>query len=171
MSSFLMRLTDIGLVKDSASLLPGGAPLDFYQLAVGDGAAEPDYTSNALQNEVWRGLVSSVELSPTETGVIQVTGIIPTDVGGFYIRELGFFDQDGDMIALVKTAETQRLAPGQGQLSEQLIVALTKVSNVETVQFVADPNIVTASKAYVDQQIAKFRDDFDLNPIEQLWRY
>lgn len=166
MSNYLIRLTDIGRAKDTNSLLPGNAPLDFFELAVGDGEAAPDYSANALQNEVWRGAVTGITPHPDQDGLLIITGVIPSDVGGFTIRELGFLDQDGDLIALVKTAEVERLDPAIGQLQEQHISCLTQVVNAAEVQLLIDPSIIYATKADLDA----LRKDLTPSPIEQEWR-
>jgi len=153
MSDYLMRLTDIGRAKDANSLLVGGSPLKFHEFAVGDGQASPNYAANSLQNEVWRGPVSQIEIADAGAGLVSVIGIIPPDEGGFYIRELGLFDDDGDMIALVKTAETERLNPEVGQVTEQLLKVQVQVVNASKVTLIMDPTIIHASREWVEQRI------------------
>lgn len=129
-------LTNIGRNK-----LASASPLDqvrITHIAVGDGAGGfppllPDLTS--LTNEVWRG-DASAPIKSGEQNVIIFEGFIPGSIGGFDIREMAIFDEDGDMIAIGHTALVEKPAPESGStisLSVRMHVALDSESQIDLI--------------------------------------
>ena len=108
-------LTTVGAQKLAETQAQGEA-LELATFAVGDGNGqeyEPSANMTALRNQTWSGGVSRVYHSATDNNVVCIEGAIPTDVGGFTIREVGIFDGDGDLIfvanepSIVKAATTE----------------------------------------------------------------
>ena len=108
-------LTATGAEKLAETQAQGEA-LELATFAVGDGNGneyEPTATQTALRHQTWSGGVSRVYHSATDANVVCIEGAIPTNVGGFTIREVGIFDGDGDLIfvanepSIVKAATTE----------------------------------------------------------------
>jgi phage-related tail fiber protein len=112
-------VTDIGLAKIAAAT--ANNPLKITHFAVGDGGGSaitptPDMTN--LVNEEYRDYVNDVYASDNNTVVECVFRANAPVVGSFYIRELGIFDVDGDMIAIAQTPEQYRPAAAEGIATE-----------------------------------------------------
>src|SRR5690606_9846829 len=103
--NFYTLITNIGKAKiANAQVL--GEKVDITHIAVGDGQQDPIEDQTALHNEKWRGPIGSISIDDNNPNWIVLQTIVPPNVGGFTIREIGAFDSDGDLIAVGKMAET-----------------------------------------------------------------
>ena len=129
-------LTTVGRAK-LASATPENQ-LNITHVAVGDGnGGYPPLTPSmtSLSNEKWRG-AASLPIRSTDQNVIIFEGFIPGNVGGFFVREVGIFDSDGDMIAIGQTAVVEKPDPSGGSpvtLSVRLHVSLDNASDVQLI--------------------------------------
>lgn len=99
---FSTILTKIGKQKITNAIALG-KKIELSTLAVGDGGGgyyEISEKQTQLKNKVWEGQLSKVVISEKNPNTILTEALIPTDVGGFYIREAGIFDTEGDLIVL-----------------------------------------------------------------------
>jgi hypothetical protein len=152
---FYTILTALGKAK-LASAQVSGTAVNFTHMAVGDGNGayyDPQETQTALVREKWRGALNQVAIDPNNPNWIVIEMVIPISVGGFMIREAGVFDTDGDMIAIGKYPETYKPVLAEGTGKDLYMRMILEVTNASVVTLVIDPNIVTASKNYVDQKI------------------
>lgn len=153
-SQFYTILTTIGQQKMAAAIA-GGAPIALHELAVGSGVADAYYSplesQNTLQTEVWRGLLNSLETDPTNPNYCIAEAVIPTNVGGFTIREVGIFDTAGDLIAIGKFPETYKPVTTSGTSKELVIRFIFEVANASVVNLTVDPSFIMASVAYVNK--------------------
>ncbi|OEI84651.1 hypothetical protein GRI33_13190 [Brucella sp. BO3] len=102
--NYFSIVTNIGRNKLVLSAA-GGAAVTITHFAIGDGngaEVNPTAASTALVREVWRTPVESVVIDPLNPSAVLVTSIIPTNAGGWWMREFGIFDVDGDMVAVAK---------------------------------------------------------------------
>lgn len=155
MTDYLMRLTDVGKAKDIASHLPGRQSLKFTHVVVGDGENAPDYSAASLQNEVWRGPVSNIYISDPLRNVLTLEGVLGPEDGGFFIREMGLIDNEGDLVAVVKTGVVERLDPALGQISEQRFKVQVQVADAGDAEIIIDPTILHASVSWVNARLAE----------------
>lgn len=129
-------LTTLGRNK-LASATPENQ-LTITQIAVGDGnGGYPPLTPSmtSLNNELWRGQASSPIRSQDQSTII-FEGFIPANLGGFFIREVGLFDSEGDLIAVGNTAVIEKPDPASGSaisLSVRIHVALDSASQVDLI--------------------------------------
>ena len=109
-------ITAVGKAKIAAALLTG-TKLDFVYAAVGDGGGSyymPSAEQTALKNECWRGKVEYSKINTLNQKMIDVKAIVPAEVGGFWVREAGLFDAEGDMIAICNTPDAEKVSVADG---------------------------------------------------------
>ena len=148
---YFALVTTIGKVKLAASAA-GGPLLTIDELAIGDGngaETNPTAASTALVNEVWRTEVESVVTDPDRPDAILITAIIPTNVGGWWMREFGLFDADGDMIAVAKPVAQYKPTSLEGQLEDIRYEFQIVVGENANVTLLVDPSIILASREWV----------------------
>jgi len=148
---FSARPTRLGLSKVTNGQLSGNL-VKVTHFAVGDGNEPPSVEQTALQNEKYRGLISFENVSADNPLAREIECIVPATSGAYFIREIGLFDSDGDLVALAKTPSTEMVpAESGGATDAQIIVELFN-SYAENLEFVFDPHSVTASRAWVNGQ-------------------
>ena len=116
---------------------------------------EPTQDATALRKERWRGRVAKVEQAADNPNWIVIEISVPANAGGWTIREIGIFDAAGDLIAIGKHPETYKPLLTSGSAKDLLIQMVIEVSNANSVELKIDPNIIVASRNYVDEEIAK----------------
>lgn len=157
MSKFFTILTKVGEAK-LANATALGQTVQFEKLAVGDGNGvlpTPDQNQTALVNQVRREPLNSVEIDPNNPNWIICEQIIPEDVGGWTIREVGIYDVDGDLIAVGNFPETYKPILEEGSGRTQTVRIVLQVSSSSSVELKIDPSIVLATREYVDNSQKK----------------
>ncbi len=125
-------------------------------MAVGDGGGTlptPDSKQTRLVHEVWRHTVNRVILDATHQNRIIAELVIPPETGGFWIREIGVFDEHGDLIAVGNTAESYKPAVAEGSGRAQTFRTILTVSSTATVVLTVDNTMVMATVDYVDDKL------------------
>ncbi len=148
-------LTNVGAAK-LANATALGAQVEITQMAVGDGNGvlpTPNPAQTALVHELRRAPLNSLSIDPNNANQIIAEQVIPEDVGGWWIREIGLFDKDGDMIAVANCAETYKPQLQEGSGRVQVVRMILIVSSTAAVTLKIDPSVVLATRAYVDSQI------------------
>ncbi|HFK5717229.1 TPA: phage tail protein [Enterobacter roggenkampii] len=148
-------LTNVGAAK-LANATALGAQVEITQMAVGDGNGAlptPNPAQTALVHELRRAPLNSLSIDPNNTNQIIAEQVIPEDVGGWWIREIGLFDKDGDMIAVANCAETYKPQLQEGSGRVQVVRMILIVSSTAAVTLKIDPSVVLATRQYVDDQI------------------
>lgn len=154
--SYYTILTDLGLTR-LAEAHASGVPVVFAEVAVGDGGGaeyEPVSTQTALVNEVWRGDVNAVDQDPANDTHVRVEAIIPADDGGFTIREVGIFNDAGELLAVAKHPPTYKATPAEGVTTQHYLRPVLAVTDADDVTLTVDTSIVTATREYVDDRVA-----------------
>lgn len=130
-------ITDKGTERIAAALLPDGEKLKITHFAVGDGNGStptPDASQTALVHEVYRGEVSNIRVDADDTTRIIVEGIIPINQGGFWVREIGLYDDRGVLVAVCSAPERYKPVPTEGASSVLNCQMYLVVSNTSAVQ-------------------------------------
>ncbi|EKO3414770.1 phage tail protein [Vibrio fluvialis] len=154
MSKFFTLLTTVGEAK-LANATALGQTVKFEKMAIGDGDGElpvPDQKQTALVNEVRREFLNSVETVPDNPNWIVCEQVIPENVGGWTIREVGIYDIDGDLIAIGNFPETYKPILEEGSGRTQTVRLVLQVSSTATVELKIDPSVVLATREYVDKK-------------------
>ena len=155
---FKTIITTAGAEKLAAATVPGGKKVNLTAMAVGDGGGtlpEPDAGQTKLINEVWRHALNKISQDNKNKNYIVAELVIPPDVGGFWMRELGLYDDAGTLIAVANMAESYKpkLAEGSGRAQTCRMVII--VSNVDSVALSIDATTVMATQDYVDDKLAE----------------
>lgn len=154
-SQFFAILTAVGEAKQ-ANATALGQPWTFAQMGVGDANLTdpiPNRTQTRLINEWRRAPVNQVRTDPANPNIIITEQVIPADVGGKWIREIGLYDADGDMVAVANCAPSFKPLLVQGTGKTQIIRMNFIVANTASVVLKIDPAVVLATREYVDLQI------------------
>ena len=153
---FKTVITDTGAKKLAQAAAPDGKPVRLTHMAVGDGGGTlptPDSKQTCLVHEVWRHTVNRVILDATHQNRIIAELVIPPETGGFWIREIGVFDEHGDLIAVGNTAESYKPAVAEGSGRAQTFRTILTVSSTATVALTVDNTMVMATVDYVDNKL------------------
>ncbi|EBA3389897.1 phage tail protein [Salmonella enterica] len=154
-NEFYTLLTDRGMAK-IASALADKKQLHLQKMAVGDGGGqyyEPTASQTNLRHEVWRGEMNTLTVAPNNPNWLIAELVLPEEVGGWYVREVGVFDNEGELIAIGKFPESYKpLLPG-GCGKQVCIRLIMEVSNTTAVTLTVDPSIVLATRDYVDVRL------------------
>ncbi|END6675370.1 phage tail protein [Escherichia coli] len=153
---FKTVITDTGAKKLAQAAAPDGKPVRLTHMAVGDGGGAlptPDSKQTRLVHEVWRHTVNRVILDATHQNRIIAELVIPPETGGFWIREIGVFDEHGDLIAVGNTAESYKPAIAEGSGRAQTFRTILTVSSTATVALTVDNTMVMATVDYVDNKL------------------
>ncbi|HBC1097179.1 TPA: tail fiber protein [Escherichia coli] len=155
---FRTLITDIGLAKLAATTAPGGRPVRLTHMAVGDSNGElrqPQKNQTSLYNEVWRQSVNRVFTDPENPNRLIVELVIPPETGGFWVREIGVFDDTGTMIAVGNTAESYKPTREEGSGRAQIFRAVITVTSDAVVELVMDTTTILPTTDYIDEKIAE----------------
>ncbi|PBU91029.1 phage tail protein [Escherichia coli] len=156
-------LTNVGAAK-LANATALGAQVEITQMAVGDGNGvlpTPNPAQTALVHELRRKPLNSLSIDPNNANQIIAEQVIPEDEGGWWIREIGLFDKDGDMIAVANCAETYKPQLQEGSGRVQVVRMILIVSSTAAVTLKIDPSVVLATRQYVDDQIIQVKSYVD----------
>ncbi|EFC5363630.1 TPA: phage tail protein [Escherichia coli] len=157
-TKFKTVITTAGAAKLAAATAPGGKKVTLSAMAVGDGNGKlpvPDAGQTKLVHEVWRHALNKVSVDNKNKNYIVAELVVPPEVGGFWMRELGLYDDAGTLIAVSNMAESYKpeLAEGSGRAQTCRMVII--VSNVASVELTIDASTVMATQDYVDDKIAE----------------
>ncbi|ELB8137253.1 tail fiber protein [Salmonella enterica subsp. enterica serovar Montevideo] len=157
-TKFKTVITTAGAAKLAAATMPGGKKINLNVMAVGDGGGKlpvPDAGQTQLVNEVWRHTLNKISQDNRYSNYIVAELVIPPEVGGFWMRELGLYDDEGTLIAVANMAESYKpeLAEGSGRAQTCRMVII--VSSVESVELSIDSTMVMATQDYVDDRLAE----------------
>ncbi|CZW42166.1 phage tail protein [Enterobacter asburiae] len=158
-TKYFALLTNIGAAK-LANATALGAQVEITQMAVGDGNGvlpTPNPAQTALTHELRRAQLNMLTIDPVNTNQIIAEQVIPEDAGGWWIREIGLFDKDGDMIAVANCAETYKPQLQEGSGRVQVIRVILIVSSTEAVTLKIDPSVVLATRKYVDDAVIEVK--------------
>ncbi|HCX4238525.1 TPA: tail fiber protein [Escherichia coli] len=153
---FKTVITDTGAKKLAQAAAPDGKPVRLTHMAVGDGGGTlptPDSKQTRLVHEVWRHTVNRVILDATHQNRIIAELVIPPETGGFWIREIGVFDEHGDLIAVGNTAESYKPIVAEGSGRAQTFRTILTVSSTATVALTVNNTMVMATVDYVDDKL------------------
>ncbi|EAA7386606.1 phage tail protein [Salmonella enterica subsp. enterica] len=155
-TKFKTIITDYGKQRLIAAMSPGGTKLTLTQMAVGDGGGNPtnpDTTSTALVNEVWRAAVNSVTVDKKHPNIIIVELLIPAEVGGFWVREAGIYDEFNKLVAICSLPASEKPLLEQGSGRAQTVRMTLIVSDTSIVNITIDSTTIMATNEYVDNSL------------------
>ena len=145
--------TSIGLAKRAnAEVL--GTLVNITHMAFGDAGGnesfEPTQEMEALVNEVYRRAVDSVEIDEANPAWVNVEGHILAQDGGWWVREVGLFDSDGDLVAVGNCSPRYKPVLEEGESTDQYFRQVLLTSNTAVIYLRIDPAVALASRKYVE---------------------
>ena len=146
-------VTKVGQAK-IANASVYGTKVDIKTIKLGDGnGAEynPTEDQTDLKRVVYTGAVGAVRIDPDRGNTIILESIIPQDQGGFTIREIGYYDTDGDLIVIAKYKSQYKPVIGSGATVDMKVNTLIVVSNTENVELKIDNTLIFATKEDVNK--------------------
>ncbi|EFD5424036.1 phage tail protein [Escherichia coli] len=157
-TKFRTVITTAGAAKLAAATAPGGRKVNITTMAVGDGGGKlpvPNAGQTGLIHEVWRHALNKISQDKRNSNYIIAELVIPPEVGGFWMRELGLYDDAGTLIAVANMAESYKPALAEGSGRSQTCRMVIIVSSVASVALTIDTTTVMATQDYVDDKIAE----------------
>ena len=151
-------ITKAGAIKLAAATVPNGKKVNFTAMAVGDGGGTlpvPDPNQTKLVKEVWRHALNKISQDNKHKNYVVAELLIPPDTGGFWMRELGLYDDTGTLIAVGNMAESYKPALAEGSGRAQTVRMVIMVSDIESVELTIDTSTVMATQDYVDDKLAE----------------
>ena len=145
-------LTNKGTEK-MAAYLQSGKKIEIAFVSVGDGNGQipmPDPARTALVNEVWRGPAQTV-LDQTNKNVIKATSVIPTDVGGWNVREIGLIDGDGELFAIANAPGYPKISIADGINNDMQVGMRVAVSNRDGIIVKVDGSVIIATMKDIEE--------------------
>ncbi|WP_395754890.1 tail fiber protein [Edwardsiella ictaluri] len=155
-ATYFTLLTTVGETA-LASATTQDSPLRLTQMAVGDGNGNlpmPDSNQTQLVNERRRAPLNTLSIDPNNPNQIIAGQVLPEDVGGWWIREIGLYDEHDRLIAIGNCPPTYKPQLTEGSGRTQIIRMVLIISHTENVELKIDPAIVLATRQYVDESLA-----------------
>ncbi|STI56039.1 putative phage tail fiber protein [Escherichia coli] len=140
--------------KLAEALKPGGKKVTLAKMQVGDGngqEVEPSEGQKQLVKKVWEGNISSITQDAENESFVTAELVIPADQGGFWVREIGLFDDEGALIAVGNVAEGYKPKLEEGSGREQVFRMVILLSNISALNIKLDQSVVMVTKAALDQ--------------------
>lgn len=155
--------TNAGQAK-IANAIALGVPLKITHMAVGDGNGQPvtpNPARTALVREQRRAPLNTLFQDPLNPAQLVAEQIIPEAVGGWWIREVGLFDDSGTLIAIANSPDTYKPQLSEGSGRTQTIRMVLIVSDTSAVELKIDPSVVLATRKYVDDVMKAHKESRD----------
>lgn len=156
---FYTILTNIGKAK-IANAISLGSEVNLVRFVIGDSNGSyynPTEEQTELRRKVWETNAISVVNDEKNPNWIKIEAIIPGDVGGFTVREVGIFDDKNEMIAIGKIAEIYKPISENGSTKDVIIRIIIEVSNASVVTIKVDPTVMIATKKDIEVVESKFK--------------
>lgn len=137
-----------------------GTKLNLTQMAVGDANGTlptPDPAQTKLINQKRIAPLNLLNVDPANTSQIIAEQIIPENEGGFWIREIGLYDDAGVLIAVANCPETYKPQLQEGSGRTQTIRMILVVSSTSAITLKIDPSVVLATRQHVDEKIIEVK--------------
>ncbi|EDH2142378.1 phage tail protein [Salmonella enterica] len=151
-------ITKAGAIKLAVATVPNGKKVNFTAMAIGDGGGTlpvPDANQTKLVNEVWRYKLNKISQDNKHQNYVVAELLIPPETGGFWMREMGLYDDTGTLIAVGNMAESYKPKLEEGSGRAQTVRMVIMVSDIESVELTIDTSTVMATQDYVDDKLAE----------------
>ncbi|HHL4942154.1 TPA: phage tail protein, partial [Escherichia coli] len=150
-------ITAAGAARLAAATTATGQKLNITHMAVGDGNGnlpEPSASQTALNNEVWRGTLNKITQNSKAPNQVIAELVIPPEVGGFWMRELGLYDDSGTLIAVANMAESYKPLLAEGSGRSMVCRMFIIISDMNAVNLSVDSSVIAATQEYVNEAIS-----------------
>lgn len=151
--AFFTLLTTVGQAK-IANAIALGQQIQLTEMALGDGNGNPTnpvQSQTGLVRQVYRAQLNQLSTDPANPNYVIAELVVPSEAGGWTVREVGLYDVDGNLIAVGNFPETYKPVLAEGASRDLVVRIIIEVSNASVVQLKIDPSIVLASRQWVVQ--------------------
>ncbi|HBF4615856.1 TPA: phage tail protein, partial [Clostridioides difficile] len=155
--SYYTIITDVGKAKIANASVTGNK-VGFVKIQLGDGGGSeytPTESQTELKNVVWEGNIGNTTTDETAPNCIILESLIPSSVGGFMIREIGYLDDENNLIAISKYKECYKPSIEQGAVVDMKVKTVLIVSNINNIELKIDPTIIFATLKDIQDLDAK----------------
>ena len=142
--------------------LTQGKTVKLSHMSVGDGGGNPVTplsTMTKLVNERFRAQINDIVLDPATPDLFTSELFIPQAEGGWYIREVGLWMDDGTLFAVGNTPLTEKPDISSGAATDLLVRLIIRVLDAATISIEIDPAQVLARREYVDRKLDAHNND------------
>lgn len=150
---FYSLVTKVGQAQ-MANAIALDRKIEFGDFALGDGGGstyDPDENQQALKGEVWKGKITSLTVGEKNPNEVVIDTYVPSDVGGFTIREFGIRDKEGNLLIVGKHPETYKPVAVDGTAKDLKIRVILNISNAENVIIQIDPSVALLTEKDLDR--------------------
>lgn len=148
MSDYYILITDAGAALE-ASAHAAGTTVKLAKFGVCDGGVDfiPDPAATTFANEVFQSDISSLTVSADDATVMVAQCIIPGSSGGYTIRGIAIYTDDGTLYATGNYPDQPKPAPDSGFAASLEILAQLAVSDTADVSLtVTEGNFLTETQ-------------------------
>jgi len=156
MATFKSVVTKLGQASIAAAI-QSGKDINIIEMAIGDGggkSVEPVATQTQLVKEVYRTKLNSLRLDAKNANWVIAETIISASVGGFWMREMGLYADDGTLIAVCNMADTYKPTLAEGSGRTQTLRMVISVTDTSAVSLTIDDSLIVATEEYVNDLLA-----------------
>lgn len=155
--NYFTLLTKIGQAS-IANAIALGQKVNLTEMAIGDGNGNPTVPKESqteLVKEVYRAHVNQLMTDPDNPNYLIAEMIVPTNVGGWSVREVGLFDEAKNLIAIANFPETYKPKLEEGSGRDLVIRIILQVQSTDAVTLKIDPAVILASQAWVKENFTR----------------
>ncbi|WP_163836974.1 phage tail-collar fiber domain-containing protein [Spartinivicinus ruber] len=167
MSEYLTAITKTGLAKE-AKARRDNTKIKLVDFAIGDGELPTDIAAleqrTELVNQQYRAKINGVHIDPEAPETIRINALIPHEVGGWFIRECGIYDSDGDLYAIANVPPTYKNGPDSGAKKEIGLNVYIATANTQQIDLTIDPDSVIATREMLVVSLKQHKAEDDPHP-------
>lgn len=155
MSNFYSILTNAGIQKEILAK-QNGTSINLAKMAVGSGEITPTQTMTSLKSEKYRFNINSILQDATNPNYLVIEGVIPSNIGGFEISEIGIYLDDNTFYAVGNLPKTYKPLLNEGSAKDLTIKMIIEVSNADNIVLKVDDSVVLATRNFVQNELKKY---------------
>lgn len=157
MNEFYTLLTNYGIAK-IVEARANKQTINLSHIAVGDAEIIPSESMSALKSEKHRLAINSIIQDENNPSYLIIEGVIPVSVGGFYINEVGIFDESGNLFAIGNLPKTYKPLLSEGSAKDLTLKITIEVANASEITLKVDNSVVLATRSWAENLIKKKED-------------
>lgn len=157
MNEFYTLLTNYGIAK-IVEARANKQTINLSHIAVGDAEIIPSESMSALKSEKHRLAINSIIQDENNPSYLIIEGVIPVSVGGFYINEVGIFDESGNLFAIGNLPKTYKPLLSEGSAKDLTLKITIEVANASEITLKVDNSVVLATRSWAKNLIDKKED-------------
>ena len=155
MENFYTLLSNTGINAIIAARA-SNSEVKLTKIAVGDGDIIPSQDMTALKSEKHRFNINSIIQDIDNPNYLIVEGVIPSNVGGFYVSEVAIYTDKNTLFAIGSLPKTYKPLLEEGSAKDLTIKIFLEVTNADSVTLKVDDTVVLATRKFVLSELKKY---------------